>query len=338
MITMKDVSDLAGVSQATVSRVINGSDRVTEKTKLRVNQAMQALGYRPNSAAQSLASSRSNAIGMVVSKLEGPFYGPMMAGVEHALRQAHKHLIIAAGHGDADLEREAIEFLVNRQVDGLLLMVERLEDAELVELNQRVPVFLINHPVTALSHRCVSLDNELGGYRATRYLLDQGHRRIACIMGQTWKPDAHDRLQGYRRAMSEAGIAVPDDWVVNTYFELAGGYQAMETLIERQFDGTAVFAGNDEMAFGVLEAAGHHGIRVPDQLSVIGFDNSLTAQYVNPKLTTLHFPMFEMAQASARMALDGIYNKAESQACQFEPTLVERHTVSRPVSLATGAR
>ena len=338
MITMKEVSDLAGVSQATVSRVINGSDRVTEKTRVRVNQAMQSLGYRPNSAAQSLASNRSNAIGMVVSELQGPFYGPMMAGVEQSLRQAHKHLIIAAGHGDAEQEREAIDFLVNRQVDGLLLMVERLDDDELVALNQRVPVFLINHPVEALSNRCVSLDNELGGYRATRYLLDQGHRKIACVTGQIWKPDARDRLQGYHRAMAEAGIAVQKNWVVDSYFEFAGGFQAMETLINGGFDGTAVFAGNDEMAFGVLEAATHNGIAVPEQLSVIGFDNSLTAQYVKPKLTTLHFPMFEMAQASARMALDGIYNKAESQACQFEPTLVERNTVSRPFSLETGAR
>jgi LacI family transcriptional regulator len=329
MITMKEVSDLAGVSQATVSRVINGSDRVTEKTRVRVNDAMQTLGYRPNSAAQSLASNRTNAIGMVVSELQGPFYGPMMAGVEQTLRQAHKHLIIAAGHGDAKLEREAIEFLVNRQVDGLLLMVERLEDDELVELNQRVPVFLINHPVAALNNRCVSLDNELGGYRATRYLLDQGHRKIACVTGQHWKPDARDRLRGYQRAMAEAGISVNKNWIVNSYFEFSGGLEAMETLLARNFDGTAVFAGNDEMAFGVLEAAGHRGITVPEQLSVIGFDNSLTARYVNPKLTTLHFPMFEMAQASARMALDGIYHKIESQACQLEPTLVERNTVSK---------
>ncbi len=327
MPTIKEVSELAGVSQATVSRVMNGSERVTESTKRRVMEAMKTLGYRPNSAAQSLASNRTNSIGMVVSELQGPFYGPMMAGVEEVLRQARKHLIIAAGHGEADTEEEAIEFLINRQVDGLILLVERIADDYLLSLNERVPVFLINHHIKGLHERTVWLDNELGGYRATRYLIEQGHERIACITGQMWKQDAQERLQGYQRAMQEAGLEVDEKWIVNSYFELQGGYQGFETLLERKVDCTAIFACNDEMAFGVLEAADQHRIQVPADLSVIGYDNILTANYVNPKLTTMNFPMFEMAQASAQMAMETVYAKRPTKEAVFEPQLVERQTV-----------
>ena len=329
MPTIKEVSELAGVSQATVSRVMNGSDRVTDATRKRVESAMQRLGYRPNSAAQSLASNRTNAIGMVVSELQGPFYGPMMAGVEDVLRRARKHLIIASGHGEEERERDAIEFLINRQVDGLILLVERIEDAELLSLNERVPVFLINHQVNQLHQRTTWLNNELGGYRATRYLIERGHQRIACVTGQMWKQDAQERYQGYRRAMHEAGLTVADDWVIHSFFEFEGGYQAFEPLQQRQLDCTAIFASNDEMAFGVLEAADNHNVAVPDQLSVIGFDNIYTANYVKPKLTTMNFPMYEMARSSAENALAAVYQKRPIQEVVFEPTLVERETVRR---------
>ncbi|GGX55774.1 LacI family DNA-binding transcriptional regulator [Saccharospirillum salsuginis] len=327
MPTIKEVSELAGVSQATVSRVMNGSDRVTEATKRRVMDAMKTLGYHPKAAAQSLASNRTNSIGMVVSELQGPFYGPMMAGVEEVMRKAHKHLIIAAGHGEEHTEREAIEFLINRQVDGLILLVERLDDDYLLALNERVPLFLINHHIQGLHDRTIWLDNELGGYRATRYLIDQGHERIACITGQMWKQDAQERLQGYQRAMAEAGIEVRDEWIVNSYFELEGGIEAFHTLMERDTGCTAVLACNDELAFGVLEAADDAGIKLPEQLSVMGFDNVLTARYVQPKLTTMNFPMYEMAQASARMVMTAVYEKQQTEEAVFEPTLVERQSV-----------
>lgn len=327
MPTIKEVSELAGVSQATVSRAMNGSDRVTDATKRRVMEAMKALGYHPKAAAQSLASNRTNSIGMVVSQLQGPFYGPMMAGVEEVLRQAHKHLIIAAGHGEAETERDAIEFLIHRQVDGLILLVERLDDDYLLALSERVPLFLINHHIQGLHDRTLWLDNELGGYRATKYLIEQGHTRIACFTGQMWKQDAQERLQGYQRAMAEAGLTVEEDWIVHSYFELQGGIEAFQTLMARDTGCTAVFAGNDELAFGVLEAADKAGLKLPEHLSVIGFDNVLTARYVQPKLTTMNFPMFDIAQASARMALKAVYAKQPTEEGIFEPTLVKRDSV-----------
>ncbi|MCH8532567.1 MAG: LacI family transcriptional regulator [Saccharospirillum sp.] len=337
MPTIKEVSELARVSQATVSRVMNGSDRVTESTRKRVMEAMKALGYRPNSAAQSLASNRSNSIGMVVSQLDGPFYGPMMAGVEDTLRQAHKHLIIAAGHGEAAAEEEAIEFLINRQVDGLILLVERLDADYLLPLNERVPTFLINHHIKGLRNQSVWIDNLNGGYQATRYLIEQGHSRIACITGQIWKQDAIDRLEGYKKAMNEAGLPIDDNWIVNSYFEVPGGIEAFDTLQARRVACTAVFATNDELAFGVMEAASEAGIVVPDDLSVIGFDDVLTATYVKPKLTTMHFPMFDMASSAARMALQWIYQKRPPAELAFQPTLVERQSV-KPLTPSPSGR
>ena len=329
MTTIKEVSDLAGVSQATVSRVINGSDRVTESTRNRVRAAMKELGYQPNSAAQSLASNRSNCFGMVTSELLGPFYGPMMSAVENVLRKNNKHLIIASGHGSEAQERDAIEYLIGRQVDALILLTECVDSEYLTELNKRVPVFLINQHVDGLEDRNMWLDNEGGTYQATQYLINHGHTKIVHVGGQPYKQDANERVAGFKRAMSEAKLKVTKDHIVQTRFEFQGGVEGMEVLRKRGIDFTAVVAGNDEEAFGIMDWADRQGLRVPEDLSVIGFDDILTAHYVKPKLTTMRFPMFEMAETAAQAAIDAVYHKKPPIGGEFKLTLVERETVSK---------
>lgn len=330
MSTIKEVSELAGVSLATVSRVMNGSDRVKAETKAKVKSAMEALGYTPNTAAQSLAGNRSNTLGMVVSWLDGPFYGPVMSGVEEELRRHNRHVIITSGHGDADKERDAINYLRARNVDGLILLTEGLHEDELTELSKELPIFLINQHFDGLEDRNMWLDNEYGGYAATRYLIEQGHTKIVCAGGQQYKQDARERVAGFRRAMKEAGLKVTAKHICHTVFDLQGGLTAMKSFEEQELDFTAVFAGSDEMAIGVLDWARGKGLKVPEDLSVIGFDNQMMAHFVTPKLTTIDFPAYDMAKACARSAIQEIYHKQKPAGLKFTPSLVIRETVASP--------
>jgi LacI family transcriptional regulator len=327
MVTIKEVSELAGVSQATVSRVMNGSDRVTDATRKKVNAAMKSLGYQPNSAAQSLASSRSNTLGMVVASLDGPFYGPVMSGVEEELRLFNKHVIIASGHGTEEGEKDAIRYLSSRQVDGLILLTECLDASYLKELNARIPIYLINQHLEGLEHRNMWLDNEGGTYVATRYLIEQGHKNIVYVGGQPYKQDANERTQGFIRAMKEAKLPLDKHSIARTVFELRGGITGIESIHQKGVPFTAVVAGSDEMAVGVYEWASKKGIDVPNDLSVIGFDDVNIAFYVRPRLTTMNFPIYEMARASVRMAVDEIYNKRPPHGIEFKPSLVIRDSV-----------
>jgi LacI family transcriptional regulator len=322
-----EVAKLAGVSPSTVSRVTNNKAIVKEATRIKVEAAMQKLGYTPNSAAQSLSSKRTNTIGMVVAMLDGPFYGPMISGVESALRNKGKHLLIASGSGSAEGEEEAVEFLLNRQVDGLILLTDWLDKRYLKELEKRVPFYMINQHHDTLSHRVMWLDDVEGAYSATKYLISKGHTKIACISGQEFKTDANDRVLGYKKALKEANIPVIDDLIVRTSFEVSGGLNGMDQLKENNVDFTAVFAGNDESAIGILTWANEHNISVPDQLSVIGFDDILISQHVTPPLTTMRAPNFEMAKTCADMAFNEIYRKAEPSGGKFVTTLIERKSV-----------
>lgn len=322
-----EVATLAGVSPSTVSRVTNNKSIVKEETRIKVEEAMKKLGYTPNSAAQSLSSKRTNTIGMVVAMLDGPFYGPMISGVESTLRKQGKHLLIASGSGSAEGEEEAVEFLLNRQVDGLILLTEWLDKRYLKELEKRVPFYMINQHHDSLDHRVMWLDDVEGAYNATKYLIDKGHTKIACISAQEFKTDANDRVLGYKKALKEANIPVLDDRIVRTSFEVSGGLQGMDQLKENGVEFTAVFAGNDESAIGVLTWANQHNVSVPEQLSVIGYDDILLSQHVTPPLTTMHAPNFEMAKSCAEKAFNEIYNKADPSGGKFVTTLIERSSV-----------
>lgn len=323
-----EVATLAGVSPSTVSRVTNGTAVVKEETKKKVLEAMAKLGYQPNSAAQSLSSKRSNTLGMVVAQLDGPFYGPMISGVESALRAHGKHLIIASGSGDAKSEEEAVSFLLNRQVDGFILLTEWLEKRYVEELSRSIPVYMINQHYEGLEDRIMLLDDVDGGYQATKYLIEHGHKKIACISAQEFKQDANDRVQGYKKALREVGLPVLDDLIVRTNFEVQGGLDGMQELKNRNADFTAIVVGNDESAIGVYSWANANGISIPDDLSVIGYDDILLANFINPPLTTMRAPNYEMAKTAADNAFKEIYRKSPPQGASFQTRLIERSSVA----------
>jgi len=326
MATIYEVSKLVGVSVATVSRVINGSGRVSDKTRQKVLSAMRALDYQPNSIAQSLASNRSNCVGVLVSEVHGPVFGAMLSGIEAELRAAGKLTIFATGHNVEAKEREAIRFLVSRNCDALIMHVEALADAFIhQQAHQGPPLLIMNRVVSGLEDRCISLDNEHGGYVATNMLLEMRHRRIAYISGPLAWGDARARLEGHARALREHGLKLDQRLVIESNFHEVGGSEAMAELLRRDIPFSAVVCANDEMAAGAMDTLRTEGRSIPDDISLVGFDNAPLSRYLYPKLSTVNYPITEMGRMAAHWVLENVYGHSGANFQNiFEPTLVIR--------------
>ena len=329
MATIYEVSKLAGVSLATVSRVMNNNANVSDATA-KVTAAMDELGYRPNSIAQSLASNCSNSVGLLVSELHGPFYGPMMSGIENTFRNQKKHLIIAAGHSNEEREKQGIEFLISRNCDGLILHVEAVSDDYLIKLSKsQVPFVLINRFISELSDRCIILNNIKGGYLATKHVLEQGHKQIAYISGPLWKKDAQDRLEGHKKALAEYGLPFDEQLLYQGDFMEASGFTGLKTLYQHAKPFSAVICANDEMATGAMASARELGLTLPDQLSIMGYDNVFFTRHVYPPLSTINYPINEMGKMAADWVLSHVYQKQTAPLqTVFEPELVVRQSIT----------
>ncbi|MGJ8690873.1 MAG: LacI family DNA-binding transcriptional regulator [Thalassotalea sp.] len=331
MATIYEVSKLAGVSLATVSRVMNKNARVSDKTRDKVLTAMKQLGYRPNSIAQSLASSRSSSIGIMISELSGAFYGLLTEGIEAELRAAGKHVIITPGHSDVDKEKDGIEFLISRNCDAIIIHVEAVSDEYLINLSQgKVPVYIMSRHVKELAERCISLDNELGGYLATKALIEAGHQDIAYIAGPMFKADSFDRLAGHKRALAEASLPFYESLLFIGDFKEVGGSEGLKHFIDKKLSFSAVVCANDEMASGAMKYAREHGYDLPTDLSIVGFDNVIFANYLYPTLTTIDNPVNDMGHMAAKLVLKDVYGDKNTGEIKhiFKPTLIKRDSIS----------
>jgi LacI family transcriptional regulator len=333
MATIYQVSELAGVSLATVSRVMNDSARVSPKTRQKVLSAMQELDYQPNSIAQSLASRRSNCIGVLVSELHGPIFGALMSSIEEVLRKAGKFVIFAVGHSDEQKEKEGVNFLISRNCDALILHLEATSDDDLMNFrDSATPFVIINRDVPGLMDRSISLNNEQGGYLATHHLIKQGHRNIAYISGPLDWADANARLAGHKRALSESGLAFDDRLMIPGNYLVPGGEEAMKQLFEKDLNFSAVVCANDEMAVGAMDVIRKKGLRIPGDISVVGFDNVRWAPFLSPKLTSVNNPIRDMGRMAADWVMKHVYDEETLEVqTVFEPTLIERES-SGPVA------
>lgn len=334
MATIYEVSNLAGVSLATVSRVINKNTRVSDKTRQKVENAMSELGYRPNSIAQSLASNRTNSIGILVSELHGDFFGQMMAGIEVELRAAGKHVIITTGHCEENKEKDGIEFLISRNCDAIILHVEAVTDEYIIDLCKgKIPVYIINRLVEEISENCISLNNELGGYLATQEIIDQGHSNIAYIAGPQSKRDSQERLAGHKRALKNNNISFDENLFYEGDYTEMGGSAGLKYFITNKQKFTALICANDEMASGSMTYAREQDFSLPDELSIIGFDNNNFARHTYPKLTTIDNPVNKMGQMAARLVLKDIYQQKDITIKHFfEPALISRDSIAHITS------
>tara|TARA_X000000950_G_scaffold187075_1_gene226346 strand:- start:2089 stop:3090 length:1002 start_codon:yes stop_codon:yes gene_type:complete len=325
--TIYQVAERAGVSLSTVSRVLNGKASVNKVLKERVEKAVKELNYRPNSVARSLANNRTDSVGVLVPELNAPFFGDLMQAVESTLRAADKHVIISVGRNCLETEKDAVEFLISRNCDALIMHAEALSDEYLLELNQsKLPVALVNRQVEGLPDACTSLDNEKGGYLATRHLLELGHKDIAYISGPTDKCDASLRLEGHKRALSEAGLPTNPQLIFNGDYSEEDGKIGLLELMARDVPFTALVCANDWMASGAISCARDLGMSLPHDLSVVGFDDVVFAHHVFPRLTTVSNPIAEMAEMSAKYILNKVYGQANNVQLYFEPSLVVRES------------
>ncbi len=328
MATIKHVSEHAGVSQATVSRVINGTSRVSHDKKLKVEKAIKELGYRPNSIAQALASSRTGSVGVVVPELGGPFFSGILHSIEENLRRFGYHAVVTAGSNTELGQRESVEFLLGRRVDALILHVQHLCDDYLITLEEQgIPVVLVNRFIPEMRQSCIAIDNELGGKLATQYLIQMGHTEIACITGPLDKSDARGRLQGYRIALEEAGLEYNEALVSEAGFTEETGVIATRKLLKRDCRFSAIFASNDHMAFGAFEALRSNGLAIPEDISLVGFDNNIFARYLTPGLTTIHFPIEQMSTEAVQLTIQKLNKNKRDVNFKLIPSLVMRDSV-----------
>lgn len=329
-ITIRDVASRAGVSLATVSRVLNNSASIRPETRAAVLNAVSELGYRPNANAQALVTQSSDTIGVVVMDVSDPFFGALVKAVDTVAQRHQKYVLIGNSYHQADKERHAIEVLIRQRCHALIVHAKALSDIELISFLDQVPgMVLINRIIPGYQHRCVGLDNVSGAQMACRLLVKQGHQRIAYLASNHPIDDVTQRQTGYLQALEAAGIAAPESWRAFGTPDLAGGERAMIDLLGRNLQLSAVFAYNDSMAAGALAVLKENGIRVPEQCSLVGFDDIPIARYTSPKLTTVRYPIVSMATLATELALENASHPSDLDATYcFKPTLVPRHSVA----------
>lgn len=302
--TLDDVAAAAGVSASTVSRILNGTARVSDAKVREVNAAITKLQYVPNPAARLLARGRSMNVGVVTQSLNSPYYGEAALAIESVLLSLDYSPLFVSGHWRLQDQRKCINRLLAQKVEGIILITSSMPEDELIQLAKSVPLVLTGRLIDSPNIYCLDNDNTPAARLATEYLIGQGHRHIAFIAGPSTHPDAIQRLQGLKSALTVNKIAFSKQLVSTGDYTEAGGYEAMNRLIDSKVKFTAVFAANDEMAFGAMLALYRRGIKVPQDVSIIGFDDLHASSFTIPPLTSLHRSIDEVGDHAARAMID----------------------------------
>jgi LacI family transcriptional regulator len=303
-VTIRDVAQAAGVSTATVSQVLNGSRPVAEATRLRIEEVIAELKYRPNTFARALKTLRSQLVGVVLPDLSNPFYPSLVRGVQDHLSLSGYHAVVVNTDADRAQERELVAELVDRQVDGLVLITFTLSESDYACIAAKGVPFVVVGRTDGFDH--VHTSDYAAAFEMTTYLLDAGYGSVAHLAGPTGPGagPASPRLAGYGAAMRKRGLRGSRARVVHGEFTVAGGNKAMVQLLESEGAPRAVFCANDLMALGAIEAARAYGLRVPDDLAVAGFDDINAASLVRPSLTTVGHSAGELGAKAAGLLLD----------------------------------
>lgn len=330
-VTIIDVAREAGVSYTTVSRVINAKDNVRPDKRERVLAAMERLGYVVNQHARTLAGGRSQMVGMLVHDLSTNYVSEIVRGIETSLDATPYDLMLYTTHRRPGRESSYIAQMSNGIVDGLLIVSPRTDRETLALLRQReVPHVIIDHRDPTGHNPTVSVTNWQGAYEATSYLLELGHRRIGFITGALDIDCSQERFYGYRTALEAAGLAVDVSLVREGDFQRQRGYEAASELLALPERPTAIFASNDLSAFGALEAIHDHGLQVPDDISLVGFDDIPPAAHVHPALTTVRQPLHHMGQVAMEMLLHSIEGRSAVEQAELPTELVIRRSCQAP--------
>lgn len=301
--TLGMVAKAAGVSASTVSRILNGTAVVSEAKKQAVDEAIARLGFVPNPVARGLAGGRTLSVGVVTQSIDSPFYGVALRGIEDELDRAGYSPLFVSGHWNATEEARCIDMLRSRRVDGIIVLTGRLSDAALKQYAKALPMVATGRRLKAPNLYTLDFNNFEGARLATEHLTSLGHQRIAFIAGNSEHPDANERLRGYRAGLEAAGIAFNPELVASGLFHEESGMLAAERLLDTRQRFTALFAANDQMALGACLALQRRSLRVPQDVSVMGFDDLSISRYSIPPLSTVHHPAYELGQGAAAAML-----------------------------------
>lgn len=332
-VTIYDVAREAGVSMATVSRVVNNNPNVKPQTRKKVYEAIERLGYRPNAVARGLASKKTTTVGVVIPDISNAIFAEVARGIEDIANMYHYNIILCNADKRKEKEIRVVNTLLEKQVDGLLFMGGAVTDEHLQAFKTaNVPVVLCATTDEQGLIPSVDINHEEAAYDAVRTLIGNGHRRIAMISGTLQDPsNGYARYQGYKRALEEAGIPVSEDYVRTGNYRYESGVDAVKYFLELPERPTAVFAATDEMAIGAIHSIQDAGLKVPEHISVISVDNSRMASMVRPQLTTVAQPMYDIGAVSMRLLTKLMKKETVDQAKVILPhEVITRNSVGGP--------
>ncbi|MDE1182294.1 substrate-binding domain-containing protein [Paraburkholderia sp.] len=333
MATLKDVATLAGVGLSTASRAISGKGPVSADAAARVQAAIEALNFRPSSIGRAMATQSLGIIGLFVPTFFGSYYGTILKQTDTELRAVHRHLVVATGLGESSPREQAIEavrFLIGRDCDGVVVISHDLHDDDLDMLHRLHPkMAFLNRAFDHLPEASFCADHRRGGELAARTLLDHGHREIAVISGPFTASDNRARLDGFFAELDRNGIARDAVALIESDFSPEGGYAATQRLLDSGRRFTGLFCANDTMAVSALARFQQAGISVPDDVSVIGYDDDYSAAYAAPALTSVHIPTLELTQNAVRWLVNQCYGTSNDIFREFPVTVTMRASVAR---------
>ncbi len=333
-VTIKDIAQLAGVSHTTVSRAINNKPRIKIETKERILAIAKRLNYRPNLLARSLIEKRTKTLGLVITNIENPFYNELAYSIESTARSLGYSIIFCCSHSDLEIERQHIEILRSRGVDGIIFTSAHIEDPNIIALaEERYPIVLVNrrtyHPIIKEKVDYVGIDNIFGGFLAVEHLIRIGHRRIGIIGGSRESSVGHERVEGGKKALRMYGIEEREEYFLDGDFLKESGFDGAKKFINMKEPPTAIFATNDYMALGVLDAIAEEGLRVPEDIAVVGFNNIGFTSFKGIELTTIGQKKYEMGLLAVKLLIENIENKDSKTFARevlLKPELIIRRT------------
>jgi LacI family transcriptional regulator len=327
--TIRDVAKKANVSVATVSRILNGLTGYSDKTKQKVLSAIEEMGYHPNAVARSLNIRRTQTIGVLFPAVSNEFSSALLHGIEEYAHSCNYSVLVCNTSVDGNRTMRYLQVLREKQVDGLLFVSETLQEEYIKALEpMRVPVVLVASETDDPRYPFVKVDDRKAAYDAACYLIGKGHTELAMISGTRGDPIAGTpRVEGYRQALLAHGLSFREERVAYGDFFYESGAAALETLLKQSKGITAVFAASDEMAVGAMNYASRHGIHVPEELSIIGYDNIRLAGMIHPPLTTVNQPLLELGQTAAGKLITMIETGSTVPSRMIPHHIVERQTV-----------
>ena len=323
------VAEACGVSPSTVSRILNGTAVVSKEKREAVDRAIAELGFVPNPIARGLAGGRTMSVGVVTQIIDSPFYGLALRGIEEELSPAGYSPLFVSGHWNAVEEARCIDVLRSRRVDGIIVLTGRLSDDALRNLAKSMPVVVTGRTLLAPNLYSLDFNNFEGARLATHHLLALGHRDIAFIAGAPGHPDSTERLRGYKSALKAAGLKFNAALVLPGMYHEESGLMAVDRLIDSRESFTAIFAANDQMAFGAALGLHRRGIRVPEDVSLVGLDDLAGAAHSIPPLTTIHHAANEMGRAAATALLQLLSGKTPTASIPEPRLIVRKSTQAR---------